>query len=201
MTHVECIEVAMENHCEPPLSHARAWEGGWPQTADAFERLVEAYQNRLVRHAFARLDNLHDAEDVAQEVFVRAFAQRARHKKVAHVGAYLYRMTSNLCTDFLRRRRGGTVDLDDAAIEEIPWDRPNPAEMAAAVEEARRVEAWLASLPANQAEIVRLKALEGLTLSEIAVATDSRLATVKSRLRYALAKLRTIVARDSEAIQ
>ena len=61
-------EAVMEFNQVPPINRA-IWEGGWPQTPGEFERLVEAFQDRLVRYAFRRLGNLHDAEDVAQEVF------------------------------------------------------------------------------------------------------------------------------------
>ena len=57
-----------------------AWDGPWPQSPDEFAGLVDAYLDRLVRYAFRRLGNVQDAEDVVQEVLVRAFADRAKRR-------------------------------------------------------------------------------------------------------------------------
>ena len=78
---------------EPKLSNSTdLWDRGWPQSPEEFEMLVEVYIDRLVLSAFRRLRNYHDAEDVVQDVFVRAFAERSRRKKISHLGPYLYRM-------------------------------------------------------------------------------------------------------------
>ena len=183
---------------QPTPPRTGTWEGDWPQTIPEFERLVEAFQDRLVRYAFCRLGDLGDAEDVAQEVFVRAYADRQRLQRVTRVTAYLYRMASNLCTDFLRRRKYQAVPLEEAEVEDIPAHQPNGSEAAAAAEELRRIEGALSRLPDRQAEVVRLRVFDELRLNEIAEALGCPLATVKSRLRYGLEKLRDIVLREWE---
>ena len=60
------------------------WTTAWPQTTDEFEELVEAFQHRLVWHAFQRVGNTPDAEDIVQNVFLRAFAERTRLRQVSH---------------------------------------------------------------------------------------------------------------------
>ena len=80
----------MHVELEPPAS-AEAWEGPWPQSRDDFARLVDMYLDRLVRYAFRRLGSIEDAEDVVQEVFVRAFADRSKRKRTSGVAPYLYR--------------------------------------------------------------------------------------------------------------
>jgi len=108
-----------------------------------------------VGYAFHRLGHLTDAEDVAQEVFIRAYAERVQRSAVTNVGAYLYRMAANLCTDFMRRCKHPTVSLKEAQIEEIPTYQPDGSQVALAAEEQRGIEAVLSRIPGQQAEVVR----------------------------------------------
>jgi len=188
-------ETVEESPRETPLS-CEAWTDDWPQTRPEFERLVVTFQDRLVRYAFRRLGNLADAEDVVQEVLIRTWTERTRRRKVAHVGAYLYRAAANLCTDFLRKRRRLGIPLEDTQVIEIPTKRPNAIELATAAEELRRIDALLERIPPRQAEIVRLRVFADLRLNQIAEIVGRSLPTVKSRLRYGLEKLRTIVLEE-----
>ena len=175
------------------------WEGGWPETLHDYERLVEAFQDRLVRYAFRRLGNLHDAEDVAQEVLVRACDSRGERRQVLCVSAYLYRMASNCCTDHLRMRSRRRISPKEMEVMQLPSRQPDGLQEAAAAEELRRIEALLRRIPARHAEVVRLRVLDELHLNEIAEVIGCPLPTVKSRLRYGLEKLRKIVVREKEA--
>ena len=187
-----------ESECE--LSpRTEIWERGWPQTIEEFEGLVEAFQDRLVRYAYRRLGNLGDAEDVAQEVFMRAYAGKNKRRTVANVSAYLYRMTANISTDLVRRRKGTTASLEEVSgVFDIPSQHPNALKIAAAAEEIRRIENLLRHLTPEQAEAVRLRVLDSLPPREIAGLLGCRTATVKSRLRYGMERLREFITRDWE---
>lgn len=87
---------------EPKQPPGEDWSSGWPQSAAEFEELIEAFQDRLVHYAFRRLRDFHEAEDVVQEVFVKAYTCRGEMLHVTRVAPYLYRMAANLCTDRLR---------------------------------------------------------------------------------------------------
>lgn len=178
--------------------HTVTWEGGWPQTLDEFERLVETFQDRLVRYAFRRLGTVQDAEDVAQEVFVRAYADRSRHKGVVNVNAYLFRMASNRCTDQERKRKRRNPLSSGAEATHVAATNRDAAEEAAAAEDLERIETLLREIPTDQAEVVRLHVLDGLRLSEIAEVLGRPVGTVKSRLRYALDKLRKLAFDEPE---
>jgi len=198
-------EFLIEQDAPPVLDAAAApptdeWVGEWPQTAQAFEALVDAYLARLVLYASRRLRNIQDAEDVVQDVLVRAYEGRARHSEVREVGAYLYRMTSNACTDVLRRRQRGAqiVPFAGAGHEQLADPQENVAQTLQATEAALRAERLLQRLPAAQAEAIRLRIYGDLTLDEVAKTTGCSINTVCSRLRYGFEKLRRIVAREKQ---
>ena len=191
-------EEAAVGYKPEPLESTYGWDGAWPQSPAEFEGLIEAYLARLVLYAFRRLRNIHDAEDVVQEVFVRAFARRPLRKRTIRVGPYLYRMTANACTDVQRKRKRepSCVSLADIGDEAVPRERGNPSEAAAAAEEARRAEELLSRLPKAQAEAIRLRVFGELQLDEIADVMGCSIHTVSSRLRYGFKKLRGIVLRE-----
>jgi len=172
------------------------------RSREAFEALVEAYQDRLVRYAFRRLGDIHDAEDVVQDVFVRVFRDWAGGGRIRRIGPYLYRVAANACTDLLRKRMrkrrhtGAAEDVID--VQEMPAAGPDAAELAAAADELQRIGALLARLPERQAEVVRLRCLDGLCFAEIAEVVGCRLSTAKSRFRYGLRKLRWFLTGQSE---
>jgi RNA polymerase sigma-70 factor (ECF subfamily) len=192
------VRELITNLKEEPLSRDGQWQGGWPQTQEGFERLVEVFKNRLVRYVFRRFGNLKDAEDVAQEVFVRAYADRVRRQTVASVSAYLYRMAANLCTDQLRRSKLAGLPLDKAQAANISCPNPDGFQAAAAAEEITRIEALLDRVTPQQAEVIRLRILDDLGPREIAKMLGWRESTVKSRLRHGLEKLRAIVMQEWE---
>ena len=174
------------------------WDRGWPQTAREFELLVDVYLDRLVLFAFRRLGNTQDAEDVVQEVFTRAYADRFRRKKITQVGSYLYRMTLNACTDILRKgKRTGPV-LDKVETDLTGNNQKTPFDAVAATEEISRAENLLKKLPKKQAEVIRLRVFDELRLNEIAEIVGCSIDTVNSRLRYGFAKLRKIVVRERQ---
>ncbi len=178
------------------------WDGGWPQTLSDFERLVEAFQDRLVGYAFRRLGNLHDAEDVVQDVFVRAYHSRTQRKTVTCVSAYLYRMVSNLATTLLRKRKrqGRSLSLNQVETAELSTNNLDGLQAVAASEELRRVETFLCRLPHRQAEVIRLRVFDELLLREIAEVIGCPLGTVKSRWAYGLEQLRQIILQEPEAL-
>ena len=184
-------------HCAAPDA-TDAWRGGWPQNAREFEGLVDAYLGRLVLYASRRLRNSHDAEDVVQDVFVRAFVDRMKLQGVADTGAYLYRMTANACTDRLRARHRGVrcVPFNEADEQSIAASQCSPSDVLGTAEEAVRAEKLLQRLPKVQAEAVRLRVFGELGLNEIARVTGCPINTVSSRLRYGFRKLRRLVIKE-----
>ena len=177
---------------------ADAQQPAWPESRGDVAALVDAYAGRLVRQAFRQLGDYHDAEDVVQQVFVRALIDRSDGRQVSAVGPYLYRAVGNACLDLLRRRKSAAVVQEKIGREELPDGAGDPAEIAAAADGLRRAEALLARLPHEQAEAIRLRVFDGLQLSEIAEVLRCPLNTVCSRLRYGFKKLRHLVGEQRE---
>ncbi len=182
----------MEPQSKPPDA-TDPWNRAWPQTRREFEALVDAFLDRLVRYAHSRLGSLQDAEDVVQEVFVRSFADRSKRKEITMVGPYLYRSVANACTDLLRKRGSGIVVRDDVGVDETLDHSETSSRAVEAADEFQRAERFLGQLPPNQAEVVRLRVMDGLRLNEIAQVVGCSANTVSSRLRYGFRKLRSLV--------
>jgi RNA polymerase sigma-70 factor (ECF subfamily) len=169
-----------------------------PQSHSEVAALVDAYADRLVRYAFRQLGDYQDAEDVVQQVFVRAFVDHSNRKKVSAVGPYLYRSVANACTDLLRRRDCAAVFREEISTEQLLTRSDGPAEVAQAAEGLRRAESLLGRLPKEQAEAIRLRVFDGLRLGEIAEVLGCPVNTVCSRLRYGFQKLRKLVGGERE---
>jgi RNA polymerase sigma-70 factor, ECF subfamily len=173
---------------------APADAANWPQSRGEFEALVEAVQDELVHFAYCRLRRLEDAEDTVQDVLVRAYLERQKHRGVTRVRPYLFRMVANRCTDVLRRRQRA----------ERRRDPSDPAELAGRtgavppVDRLVEVERLLSRLPERQAEAIRLRVFGSLPFAAIAEAVGVSLPTIKSRFRYGVDRLRGILNKEAE---
>lgn len=156
----------------------------------AFDALVDRHKHRLVRHILRRVRDPHVAEDLAQESFLRLFraARAGGYSGRARVVTWLFTIAKNCVTDHLRAigRRGGRPDAPDALSNR----EPDPRAAAERREGDHRVESLLSLLPDAQRQVVELKVLDGLSFGDIAELLGCPVPTVKSRLVYALRKLR-----------
>ncbi len=103
MAEHESRVAASVNPVSADSAHPADWPECWPVTPAEYEFLVDCMMLPLVRYAFRRLLSVHDAEDVVQDVLLKAFALRAKRGGKPGVVAYLFRMTANACNDFFRR--------------------------------------------------------------------------------------------------
>ena len=166
------------------------WSSGWPQTPEEFEALTNHVLDRLVWYASRMLMSVDDAEDVVQEVLVRVYAERDKRSSVQRVVPYLYRMVLNACLERRRRNAKKPTIVNTTWLEDIPEE----PEHVAQIEGVQWIEQLLSQLPSKQAEIIRLKVINDMPLSEVALNCGCSLSTAKSRLAYGLRKLRHTVA-------
>ncbi len=158
----------------------------------AFQELLSRYRRPAITLAYQMLGNLEDAEDVAQEAFVRVFQAIPRFRGQASFSTWLYRIVTNLCLES-RRRRKATVALD--AIRE-PRAGDSPSRQ---VTEALLTRQVLAAMAPELRAILLLRDQEGLSYSEIAEALRLPLGTVRSRLSKARTAFRQTWRKLSES--
>jgi RNA polymerase sigma-70 factor (ECF subfamily) len=159
----------------------------------AFTQLVERYRAVACAYAYACLRQREEAEDVAQEAFVRAFQALPRFRRNACWSAWMMRILRNLCTDALRRRRGrATQSLQEAWSD----DTASPELLALAREYRRELNEAVASLPEKYRIPLLMHYACGRTYREIAVALDLPESTVVGRMAGALSLLRRRLHRE-----
>jgi RNA polymerase sigma-70 factor (ECF subfamily) len=166
---------------------------------DSFNQLVLRWERPIYALAYRVIGREEDARDVAQETFLRAFRALSGFKGQAKFSSWLYRITLNLCRDWIRRERRAPVaqapegvDLIELASEAEPVE--SIEDLVARRELGRAVAKAMAMLPEEQRTAIVLKEYHGLTFQEIADLLDCPLSTVKTRLYQGLGVLRKQLA-------
>jgi RNA polymerase sigma-70 factor (ECF subfamily) len=169
----------------------------------AFEALVGGYHRRLVSVLYHRVGDQQEAEDLAQEVFLRVYQARQGYRPRARFSTWLFTIANNLALNSLRSRRRKPQVRLDACGENVPGLRPEeavlrdpsagPAQRAVSAELAERLHAALDTLKPRQRVVVVLNQLEGKSHAEVgremnlsAKAVKSLLARARSNLHAAL---------------
>ena len=165
---------------------------------DAFEALVRRHQTRIVNYAMAIVRDPADAEDVAQETFIRAYRSLARFRGDSSFKTWLYTIATNAARTGLERRgRRSRVEdgsLDDEAGPLAAADVPaGDANAETALVRREAIDRALAALPRDLRVAVVLRDVEGLDYKEIAAATGAPIGTVESRIFRARRRLRPLL--------
>jgi RNA polymerase sigma-70 factor (ECF subfamily) len=153
---------------------------------EAFDRLVVAYQRDVYRLCYRYVSNHEDADDLAQEVFLRAWRGIGRFRGDSSVKTWLYRIAVNACLNFRSQRRPPTRELPP----ELPDGARSAAERAETDEEGRRVREAVRTLPERQRATLILKVYHELTYEEVARVLGSTVGTAKANVFHALQNLR-----------
>jgi RNA polymerase sigma-70 factor (ECF subfamily) len=171
----------------------------------AFEVLYQRHRGGLYRYLSRHSRNPEAANDLFQEVWSRVIASRDRYEPRAKFQTFLYRIAHNCFVDYCRR---ASVRAEVSGDSEEGWQTSLPApdddQPDARVERAQalaRYKAALTALPSEQRDVFLLYEESGLTLEEIAVITAVGLETAKSRLRYAVSKLRHALGAAHAALE
>ena len=158
----------------------------------AFEALYRRHNDALYRYLLRLCHHRDSAEDIFQEVWGKIIKARASYRPTAKFTTFLYRVAHNCFIDHIRRnkRHTQTADLD-------PDHQPDTADCTEMQVERslarRRLLQALQDLPDEQRDVFLLREEAGLGLDDIASVTGTNRETAKSRLRYAVKKLRTAI--------
>jgi RNA polymerase sigma-70 factor (ECF subfamily) len=159
---------------------------------ESFDDVVRARQVQVLRIAYRIVGNWADAEDVAQEVFVRLHRHGLDFPNQAALGGWLYRVTVNLSLDHSRSYRPlhQLPELQSDAVS---------AEVSAIREQQKQRLTWaLGLLPAKERAAVVLREIEGLSTAEVAEILGSTEGTVRSQVAKAVTRLRTIMSQEEQ---
>jgi RNA polymerase sigma-70 factor (ECF subfamily) len=159
----------------------------------AFVTLVERHRGMVYRVAFQYAGNHYDADDIAQDVFIKVHRSLPAFRRDAQFTSWLYRITMNACIDH-GRRRSPTTSLDGASpddrVSEVVAEDPGPDQRVFAGEVRREVEQAVDSLPPQQRIVFTMRHFEGMKLCEIAESLGVAEGTVKRQLHSAVHRLR-----------
>lgn len=156
----------------------------------AFEQVILRHERRVLLTALHLLGRWEDAQDAAQEVFVRLHRYLGRFDDALELAPWLYRMTVNVCRD-LGRKRPAHAELDLNAADPAC----GPERSARSAEERRILRAVLRKLPEKERAALVLRDLEGLPTSEVARILGSSEATVRSQVSSARLRILKLTER------
>lgn len=164
--------------------------------AEAFAALYAEYKGPLFRYLKRRLNRQDQAEEIFQDTWQRVIEARHRYEPQAPFGAWLFRIAHNRLADHYRARSRAAAWLtgSDAAPDPALDPAQQPEALVSDAQTADTLLACLASLPEEQREAFLLREEAGLNLAQIAEVTGVNPETAKSRLRYAVRKLRKALA-------
>lgn len=167
---------------------------------NAFNQLVIQYEKKVFNIAYRMCGSYDDASELAQEAFIRAFKSINSFRADSEFGTWLYRITLNVCYDFLRKRsKQSSMTLSDLGEEDyilynIQSREKSPIEYAESRETAREISDAIDSLKEEQKTMIILRDIEGFTYNEIAKMLKISEGTVKSRINRARLALSNILS-------
>jgi RNA polymerase sigma-70 factor (ECF subfamily) len=168
---------------------------------DAFERLVRQYDSSVLRLAMSMLRSEDDAYDIYQEAFLRVYRNLGTFRFDCSFHTWLYRIVSNLCVDFLRRRRvrrtePATIETEDGVVDRLAsipdsGGQSDPQRSLLSREIHEKIQTVLAGLTARERIVFELRHFEGLRLKEIGETLGTTEEAAKNCLFRATKKLRS----------
>ena len=177
---------------------------------EAFEILVERHQGRVFAVAGGILRNREDVEDIAQQVFLKAYFSLKRFDQRAAFSTWLYKITVNECWDMLRKKKVRPLVYESELSEEqahlyqsteqgMGQGMAQAPDVSERLETRQQVEQWLECLEARDREMLILKEVQGFTVEEIAEMLSVNGNTVKVRLFRARQRIAEKIRRKKRA--
>ncbi len=169
--------------------------------AHAFDELVGPHEKRVYALCLRMLGDREDALDCAQEAMLRIWRALSSYRRQASFSTWVYRIATNTCLDFLRKKKvRPSVSLDaltDAGFSPAD-DSARPDLHAEGLAQRQALSEGIASLPPEMRAALVLRDVQGFSYEEVSAILDAPLGTVKSRINRAREKLRSILFQDAE---
>jgi RNA polymerase sigma-70 factor (ECF subfamily) len=151
----------------------------------------------LVHHAYFKIGDKQEAEDIVQEVIVKMYLERKHFKGLNNPISYLYKMVSNTCIDHQRKNK--QIEFTPVEISTEAYGKHSQNTQPSFIEdEFERVNKLLTRIPSEQSEVIRLKVIDEFSFVEIAKLFEIPVTTVKSRFKYGIDKLKKIYLTQKE---
>ena len=174
----------------------------------AFEQLIDSYQRKIFNIALRMLGNYDDAGDLTQEVLIRIYRSIGSFKEQSSFSTWIYRITTNVCLDEIRKRKNRKVisldeeiKFDDGDMKrQIESDEPTPEETAETEDLKKIVNDAIARLNEEHRIVIVLRDIQGLSYEEIADVLKCPEGTVKSRINRARQALKNILVSKRELL-
>jgi RNA polymerase sigma-70 factor (ECF subfamily) len=151
----------------------------------AFSHLVETYQKPVYNLCYRMLNNAEDAEDAAQEAFLRAYKSMKRYDNNRPFSTWLLSIAAHYCIDQIRKRRMAIVSIEDLPVPEVPDPSPGLELTVSRYEEQRRIRSLLDALDSIDRAAVIMYYWYDFSYEEICQALSLTMSAVKSRLHRA----------------
>lgn len=164
---------------------------------NAFGEIIEIYKDKVFQICFRMIGNRHEAEDIAQEAFIRAYVNINSFNINLKFSTWLYRIATNLCIDRIRKKKPDYyLDAEIAGTEgltmysQIDSKTPLPEDDIESLELQETIQREISKLPEKYRSVIILKYIEELSLNEISEILDLPLGTVKTRIHRGREALR-----------
>jgi RNA polymerase sigma-70 factor (ECF subfamily) len=157
-----------------------------------FEEIVREYQDRIYNLCRYMVGDPQDAQDAAQDAFLKAYRGMKSFKPEASLYTWLYRIAVNTCLDY-KRKTSRTPLTNECIPEDRPSDDPSPETDCETKEIGEAVQSALQKLPKKLRPAIVLREIDGLSYEEIAEVLNTSVGTVKSRISRAREELRRIL--------
>lgn len=176
---------------------------------EAFETLIQSHQKKVYNIALRMTKNPEDAQELAQDAFVRAFTSIGKFRGDSSFSTWLYRITINVCTDFLRKRnkailismeQGAASSEYEQAIQ-IAEESPGPDELVEKSQLKHMVKDAMDSLSDEHRQVLILRDMMDMSYKEIANTLNVNEGTIKSRISRARSGLKKIITQRTELFQ
>jgi len=168
----------------------------------AFEEILLRHQDKIYNLCRRMLGNSHDAEDAAQDVFLKAYQNLNRFKPESSLHTWLFRIAVNTCIDYKRKpffeSLFKTSTEGDVFVIDRPADSPSPDRLYESKQIDDAIQLALSRLSAKLRVVIVLKEIEGLPYDKIAEVLDVSIGTVKSRISRAREELKEFLKKFRE---